>query len=62
MWISVKDRLPKNMEDVLLVNHDEGDYILCGFIANGEWYAQSGCSELIGVSHWMPLPELPKEK
>jgi hypothetical protein len=58
-WIAVEDRLPVNFESVLLVNHDEGDYVLQGYCHDGDWYSDYGVSELIGVSHWMPLPELP---
>ena len=55
----MKDRLPVNYESVLLVNHDEGDYVLCGYCHDGDWYTVTGGSELIGVSHWQPLPEPP---
>lgn len=64
-WISVKDRLPENDDDVLLCfntgvmvvgfrsNYDE----LCAHI-DEEYYAN--CKTC--PTHWMPLPEPPKEE
>lgn len=58
-WISVKDRLPDEAEFVLvwgshampwLVQIIEGQFT---DVEDGEW--------LTGVTHWMPLPEPPKE-
>lgn len=56
-WISVKDRLPNSV------------YVLCcynnslPFIASygvwGSYWTHKG--EQIHVTHWMPLPEPPKE-
>lgn len=72
-WISVKDRLPEEHEDYIVVACDEG--CQCG---EGIWYSTvvvvadfyKGCwtwehngteydiSDI--VTHWMPLPEPPK--
>ena len=60
-WISVKDRLPELANDYdvvhVLIYLDDGfitgaDYEKDGF----ELWADSG-----EVTHWMPLPEPPKE-
>ncbi len=60
-WISVKDRLPRS----------DGQYIVCnsGFVIPARyttyelgkraWFGRF--SELHKVTHWMPLPEPPKE-
>ncbi len=61
-WISVKDRLPEDGQDVLacvngqvLISYVHG---MKGF--SSEWgLAENG--ETIWPSHWMPLPEPPKE-
>ena len=66
-WISVKDRLPENSNEVLtygnglirvmcLLDHGsgDGDYLV--------WEDDYGYyEELDNVTHWMPLPEPPKE-
>ena len=59
-WISVKDRLPKVGEHVLVFSPITGiktDFI--AFVENDEEdrFFRSG-----RVTHWMPLPEPPKEK
>lgn len=66
-WISAKDRLPKPYEVVLTAAYfrevsDSLVYIgnvngidkwdICGVKNSGEYT----------VTHWMPLPELPKEE
>jgi hypothetical protein len=60
-WISVKDeRKPKNGEDTLVVvfngyeTYIDTDFFVC----DREWYLES---ENRKVTHWMPLPEPPKE-
>ena len=64
-WISVKDRLPERTlppHDVL-VYHD----LNCGMFVDRAWYSYDmgkWCSVLgmkLKVTHWMPLPESPKE-
>lgn len=72
-WISVKDRLPDEEENMI---HDflltDGEEYAVGFLrrdANNHWdNASFGWVENrrdgsgIGtVTHWMPLPELPEE-
>jgi hypothetical protein len=69
-WISVKDRLPKLYEDVLLY---DGYEVFAGNIRGIDkenlitWKAQPCDSECYGwykdeyITHWMPLPEPPKK-
>ncbi len=57
-WISVKDRLPE--EEVYILLYD--DY--CKEIITGELCNGNFCSYdyiMPRVTHWMPLPEPPKE-
>lgn len=56
-WISVKDRLP-NENTRVLVYAKQGCYInlRVDYICNGGMWFYS-----MMVTHWMPLPELPKE-
>ena len=85
-WISVKDRLPPDLEEVLiLVKETEfygqykefSKYYFCQYIGcvdDGEWYtvwcnghryikdtAKEPYADKLEVTHWMPLPEPPKE-
>ena len=52
-WISVKDRLPENDDEVAIAS---GSYMTTGYY-DGEWHGM-----LSYVTHWMPLPEPPKEE
>lgn len=58
-WISVKDMLPKSGKRVLSFT-DFNKVII------GKWLSGVGCwinekHDVIHVTHWMPLPEPPKE-
>lgn len=64
-WISVKDRLPENSQEKVLIVTEIG--VLYGFYAYQCWYAFSAATRKIEllklpVTHWQPLPELPKER
>jgi len=55
-WISVKDMLPEEQKEYLVtdgVTHDIGE-------CDGMFFY---CDNVLGdqVTHWMPLPKLPKE-
>ena len=58
-WISVQERLPENTDDVLMMTNFG---IGLGFydIYNDNWIDYT-CTDIISVTHWMPLPEVPKE-
>lgn len=57
-WISVKDRLPEEKVKVLVVlgSNIRGKRICIDQRISGNWRGL-GCL----VTHWMPLPEPPKE-
>lgn len=57
-WISIKDKLPQENEKVLAYIDDIKEMEVCRytcktFIAYIMWECKS-------VTHWMPLPEVPK--
>ena len=56
-WISVKDRLPEKYEEVLVYSAKYG--VQVDWIADNTDYLWWNYGEL--VTHWMPLPEPPKE-
>lgn len=64
-WISVKDRLPKPMEPVIICRigfaHKGGVAVQAGYLLpDGSWNI-SGDYTVKGVLYWMPMPKPPKE-
>ena len=69
-WISVEDMLPEECEDVLVYASWErvglfgdigyGDGVKIGWNIDGHWCIDGKCR--VRITHWMPLPEPPKEK
>ena len=62
-WISVKDRLPDYRKWVLCRCRAEiYEVMRFNFNDGPTWYHDDGHEYLLGfVTHWMPLPEPPKE-
>ena len=58
-WISVKERLPENDDDVLIIT-EFGISMGCYVIHRDFWVYYTNPDSNI-VTHWMPLPEPPKE-
>jgi hypothetical protein len=56
-WISVKDRLPEDASTVLAIDSD-GTISSAYYV--GRWHSGGDLDE-DAVTHWMPLPEPPKE-
>ena len=58
-WISVKDKLPENEEYVLCCTLAKNgtQNIIKGYYSGGMWRVGMNSN----VTHWMPLPKLPKE-
>ncbi len=57
-WISVKDRMPERFERVLVCREDKK--VEQGFRDVGDWWKVYG-TRTKHITHWMPLPEPPKE-
>ena len=55
-WISVKERLPEIFVDTIVFYANGTISIECRY-SNG-WIMERKCGP---VTHWMPLPEPPKE-
>ena len=63
-WIPVSERLPAPFETVIVHMPLETPCptVGWGFVKrNGEWYANYFNRDSDEVTHWMPLPEPPKE-
>ena len=65
-WISVKDRLPKKTETVLCWKNEYGcfvaRYIKLKYTEDWYEFVAVGGGVAVGVTHWMPLPNPPKEE
>jgi hypothetical protein len=59
-WISVEDRLPEEGQSVLI--HYVDGWTPVGHLLNGRWYQSGGETSWLSVTHWMLLPEPPKEE
>lgn len=59
-WIPVTERLPEKLENVLAWC-DDCFIEVCYRIGNG-WEKTWSNEEIFFVTHWMPLPEAPKEE
>ena len=55
-WVSVKDRLPKAYQAVLTFS-DTGNVIIGRRFSGKKW----NFPYFVRVTHWMPLPNPPKE-
>jgi hypothetical protein len=63
-WISVEDRLPDN-EVAVIAYCKEDDHSWYAFRGSGLWWrpGERLSIKIFGtVTHWMPLPEPPKEE
>lgn len=62
-WISVEERLPDvNVDVVLIIPRNDGPCIRVGWLReSGRWWAAGQGLVPYDVTHWMPLPEPPKE-
>lgn len=58
-WVSVKDRLPEDYQRVLCLF--ESGTMEVSFRASVKGFCYEGFKQTGKVTHWMPLPEPPKE-
>lgn len=61
-WISVKDRLPENRKLVLAID-EFGEMAVCEAKIDYQYIFMlyNTSHQIKNVTHWMPLPEPPKE-
>jgi len=65
-WISVKDRLP-DLLDGVIVWQKWSDEEVCNYhsmsfcIYDGDRFTTRDGAECFATTHWMPLPEPPKD-
>ena len=62
-WISVEERLPKDYEDVVIIMRDgASSWYRVAYREYGGWSFGGGRRVNDEVTHWMHLPEPPKEE
>ena len=59
-WIPVTERLPEEWTRVLVCLHNH--ICVVARHISGEWVVSWSNGECKGVTHWMPLPELPNKQ
>lgn len=65
-WISVKDKFPDLEEEVLVYQPENDDMVYIGYLMQNPrtgklyWNKQNGI-EIHGITHWLQIPEPPKE-
>lgn len=59
-WVSVKDRLPEKSGNYLTCNKND-DYVVWRFDKENEEFGCADYEYEVEVTHWMSLPEPPKE-
>ena len=60
-WISVKDRLPETGEPVLIHNPNWDYGVVANYAGEGVWMDSWYKRMTYTPTHWIPLPESPKE-
>jgi len=64
-WISVKDRLPEDISLVLAFGENYHDAVFFAYSNKVDWFdpdiVHNSKIDKGDVTHWMPLPEPPKQ-
>lgn len=59
-WISVQNELPKKLTRVIVI--DNGGFgVITGMLSDRGWYLEGIFDPYAKITHWMPLPEPPKQ-
>jgi len=63
-WIKVKDKLPDDGDKVIIYSPCgiETKYFESNIFYDGETCMYCPIGEVKNVTHWMPLPEVPKDE
>ena len=59
-WVSCKDKMPEHQSVVLIYYHEGTDILQ---FMDGDWFHyEEGNVTNRNITHWMPLPEPPKQE
>lgn len=61
-WISVKERKPETKGQYLVAAIEAGHYRRFGIVSFTDHFVMNGHRSYWKVTHWMPIPEMPKEE
>ena len=61
-WIPVSERLPERRETVLVCDAREDYMNAWEYLGRDEWLWDSTIWRTEDITHWMPMPEMPKEE
>ncbi len=61
-WIPVTERLPNLWETVIVCDTREQYVGACMYYGNDDWLHDDKLWDTSEITHWMPLPEPPKEE
>lgn len=61
-WISVKDRLPEPLQACVGYRKIMGTVSIVHISSSGKWMFKYEPEYASGITHWMPLPDMPKEE
>lgn len=60
-WISVKERLP-DINDEYIVFTEDAEVFICEYLPSvNQWWDRDASIIYGRITHWMPLPDPPKE-
>lgn len=62
-WISVKDDLPDDGDEILICDLSDNKHISIGYRRNGYFFDLIDFTLIpsLNVTHWQPLPEPPND-
>ena len=60
-WIPVSERLPELWQTVIVCDTREQYVGACMYYGNDDWVHDDKLWDTSEITHWMPLPEPPKE-
>lgn len=58
-WINCSEKLPEEGQELLMTYND---FVMEGKFVNGKFYHPYDDDRQEGITHWMPLPEAPKDE
>lgn len=61
-WVAVQDKFPEDMQDILLHDEVEGEFIGYYFSSRKMFIRYTDGLTFENVTHWMPLPALRKNR